>query len=278
MKIRLWSVSSVLLLAGAALVAPSPAKAQQQATNSGPSKYLYLSSVSVKPGSLEPFIKLQQEEIAAMRAAKAPGHFLAMEQITGSGLVLFGEGFDSFAGIQKTHEEVWSNKQLAATLRSDNGAQDALTREEHDSIYAYRKSLSLHDDQSLEDMRFMRIWFVEVKPGHNADFENIAKTEVKALGSEADVHWAVFEKMYGQGSDRVYLVVTPMKSLADVDTMIANRHKIREMVGEGLVHLVTTAEGKSISMSEDDLFVLAPKLSYVSDAWLTDSPDFWGEK
>ena len=180
MKSCLGSAWLVVAVTVTALVSVPMMRAQQKSQN-GPSKYLYLSSVSVKPGSMGQFAKLQQEEIAAMREAKAPGHFLMMDQITGSNLLIFTEGFDSFAEMQKIHEEVWSNKQLAATLRSDNASQGALTREEHDSVYVYRKSLSLHEDRSLEDMRFMRIWLVKVKPGHNADFENIAKAEAKAL-------------------------------------------------------------------------------------------------
>ena len=124
----------------------------------------------------------------------------------------------------------------------------------------------------------MRMFVVKVKPGHSADLGNIAKAEAKAQASDADAHWAVFEKIYGQGSGSTYLVATPMKSLADVDTMIANRHKTRAMVGEGLTELVMSAEENSISMSESDLFAFAPKMSYVPDSWLTASPDFWGKQ
>lgn len=277
MKNRLGSGMFVALLMLIVLAAAPAAQAQQKSQN-GPSKYLYLSSITVKPGSMGRFQNLQQEEIAALREAKAPGHFLTMEQITGSGMLISVYGFDSFADLQKMHDEIWSNKELASKLKANNAERGALAREVHDSIYMYRKDLSLHADQSLEDMRFMRMALIEVKPGHSADLEDIAKAEVKAQASNADGHWAVFEKIYGQGSGRVYLVATPMKSLSDVDTMIANRHKTREMVGEGLGDLVMSVEGKAISMSENDLFAFAPKMSYAPDSWLTASPDFWGKK
>lgn len=277
MKNRLGSLMFVASLMLVALSAVSVAQAQQQSQN-GPSKYMYLSTLSVKQGSMAEFTKLEQERIADLRAAKAPAHFFTMEQITGSEMLISISGFDSFADLQKHHDEVHGNEQLLSKLRANSTARGALVREVHDSIYRYRKGLSLHEDKSLESMRFMLMWVVRVKPGHSADFENIAKTEAKALGSEEDVHWAVFEKMYGQGSGRVYLVATPMKSLGDVDARIANRHKMRDTVGEGLVHLVMSAESQSISMSEDDLFAFAPKMSYVPDSWLTASPDFWGKK
>lgn len=277
MKNRLGSwmiVASLLLVALAAL----PVAQAQRRNFNGPSKYLYLGTVSLKPGSMGRFTSLEQARIAELRGAKDSRYFFTMEQITGSNMLISLAGFDSFADLQKAHDQIYANAQLAEKLEDNGTTRGALIREVHDSIYMFRKDLSLHSDQSLEDMRFMRMSVIEVKPGHNADLENIAKAEVKAQGSNADVHWAVFEKIYGQGSGRVYLLVTPMKSLSEVDTMIANRQKSREMVGEGLRHLVMSVEGKSISMSESDLFAFAPKISYVPDSWLKASPDFWGKK
>lgn len=277
MKSRLGIVMFVASLMLFALAAVPAAQAQQQGEN-GPPKYIYLSTVSLKPGAMAQYRKLEETRIADLRAAKAPGHFWMMGQITGSGMLISIAGFDSFAEMQKDHHEVWSNVELASQLTANDTARGPLVRESHDSIYMFRKDLSLHADQSLVDMRFMLMWVVRVKPGHYADFENIAKAEAKAMGSEANVHWAVFEKMYGQGSGSTFLVATPMKSLGDVDTRIANRQKMRDMVGVGMGHLVMSMEGKAISMSESDLFAFEPSMSYVEDSWMKDSPDFWGKK
>lgn len=277
MKDRLGSLMFVASLMLVALAAVPLAQAQRQSFN-GPSKYLYLSTVSLKPGSMGRFTSLEQARVAELRAAKDSRYFFTMEQITGSNMLISLAGFDSFAALQKAHDQVHANAALVSKLQDDSITRGALVREVHDSIYMFRKDLSLHSEQSLQDMRFMRIAMIEVKPGHNSDLESIAKAEAKAQDSNADAHWAVFEKIYGQGSGRVYLVATPMKSLSEVDTMIANRQKTREMVGEGLTDLVMSMEGRSVSMSESDLFAFAPKLSYVPDSWLTESPDFWGKK
>lgn len=278
MKICLSNILSVVLAAGALFVAAPMATAQQKSDNAVP-KYIYLQKLSLEPGMSEQFAKLEQAEVTALRAAKAPGYFYAMGQITGESRLIFFEGYDSFAQMQQTYEQVKSNAKLAAMLRQDDAAQAAMVRSEKDSIFVYRKGLSLHADQSLEDTRFMLIWRVEVKPGHEAEFENIARAEAKALASQPNVHWTVWEKMYGQGSENTFLVVSTMKSLSEIDTMIANRDKTRGMVGKGLVTLVISAESEAVlPSSEENLFALAPKMSYAPDAWLTDSPDFWSEK
>lgn len=277
MKNRLGSTLFVVLL-GVLTLSMMPAAQAQQKSQNGPAKYLYLSAISLKPGSMGQYIKIEQSRVADLRSAKAPGHFLTMEQITGSGMLISVMGFDSFADLQKMHDQIWSNKDLIAKLHANSASKGALIRESHSSIYMYRKDLSLHANRSLEDMRFMRIWIVQVKPGHEEDFENVAKAEAKAQGADADVHWAVFEKMYGRGSGTTYFVATPMKSLGQVDTMIANHHKMHEMVGEGLSHLVMSMEGKAIWKSEADLFAFSSHMSYVSNSWLEASPDFWGKK
>ena len=35
---------------------------------------------------------------------------------------------------------------------------------------------------------------------------------------------------------------------------------------------------QTVESSESDLFAMVPQISYVPDAWLTASPDFWGKK
>lgn len=277
MKNRL-SIAKLLASLMLVVLAAAPAAQAQQQGENGPPKYIYLSTVSLKPGAMAQYRKLEEQRIADLRAENSTGHFWTMEQITGSGMLVSVMGFDSFADLQKGHEQVWSNAELASKLEANNAARGSLVRETHDSIYSYREDLSLHADQSLVDMRFMRMSVIRVKPGHRADFENIAKAEAKAQGSDADVHWAVFEKMYGEGSGSTFIVATPMKSLEDVDTMIANQQKVQDMVGEGMGQMVSSMQGKITSMSESDLFAFEPRMSYVEDSWMTASPDFWGKK
>lgn len=277
MNLRWSGVLSLAILVGAAWIAAPMSMAQEQSQN-GPPNYVFAQDLSLKPGSTAEFVKLQQEEVTAMREAKAPGYFEAMGQLTGTGRLSFIEGYDSFAEGQKEHEQVMSNTQLAATLKTDNEAQDALVRNEYDSVYKFRRSLSLHSDQSLVNMRFMDVDVVHVRPGHIEEFESIAKAEAKALASDANVHWAVFQKIYGEGSGDTFIVSVPMKSLSEIDTMIANRKEHRDTAGEGLVHLVQAAEANTILSADDNLYVFSQKMSYVPDAWLSASPDFWGKK
>jgi hypothetical protein len=44
------------------------------------------------------------------------------------------------------------------------------------------------------------------------------------------------------------------------------------------MQLMRELGSQTVESSESDLFAIVPQISYVPDAWLTASPDFWGKK
>ncbi len=279
MKIRLGSVLMLGLFVGVATSAAPLARAQQETEHKGPSKYLYVTNVGVKPGMSDAFAKAIEKRNDDLREAKDPSHFLGMVPITGSERTIFLDGFDSFADLQKVHDEMMANAKLQSQRHASEESVGGMLRNEYTSIYRYRKSLSLHtEDVKLENERFMRVLLFHVRPGQEKAFESLAKMEVKALASNTDYHWAVFEKMYGLGSDSTFVVLEPMKSLAHEDTMIANEKNVRKALGDPAMTMIRAVESKSVKSVEADLFAFSPQLSYVSEAWVKASPDFWGKK
>lgn len=247
---------------------------------SGPPKYLYVTNVELKAGGHNEFVKLESEENEALRTAKISAHHIGLWSITGNtNRVLFFSGYDSYADMQKTHEDIFSNATVAAVMDKDNAAEGALMIAHHGSIYKYDPELSLNPGAGLKDMRFMRIILFHVKSGQGEAFEHLVKEYVKAYAAALpQANWAVFEKMYGEGSGRTYMLATPMKSLGYVDGMQASGETFTTKTGPDLLALLR-AEGTSIIESnEADLFAFGSRISYVPDEWMTDSPDFWGKK
>lgn len=281
MKVRSRTAISVcLLLAGVALSHLPSALAQHEAGQvQGPSKYLFLTNVELKPGLEHLYAKAQGDEVQAMRTAKAPSHFIGMWGITGVDHVLYLHGFDAFADAQKEHEATYAMPKLMDQLNTSNAAQAAQIVTEHDSIYSYEKDLSLNTNLDLSKMRFMRILLFHVRSGHDDDFRRLAKQFVKAYQSSIpDARWAMFQKMYGVGSDNTYILVTPMASLGEVDAMLASDKKFTDVVGEDQVKMLFNSVSAAVESSEEDLFAFDPQLSYAPDSWLSSSPDFWGKK
>ncbi|MGA2730578.1 MAG: hypothetical protein ABSE96_22420 [Terracidiphilus sp.] len=281
MRYRFNSTAALCLFLAGLTLSPAPmAEAQHEAGQAqGPSKYLFLENDELKPNTSFAYAKSQGEEVQAMREAKAPEHFVGMWGITGANHVLFLHGFDSFADLQKGHEDTFSLPKMIDTLKTAEAGQAPLVASEHDSIYSYEKELSFNPNVDLSKMRFMRILLFHVRSGHDADFRRLAKLFAKAYQSTLpEARWAMFQKMYGVGSDNVYILVTPMESLAVADAMVSGDKKFSEGVGEEQLQTLMKGLDAAVESSESDLFAFDAQLSYVPDSWITSSPDFWGKK
>jgi hypothetical protein len=280
MKIRNGSVIPLCVLAGLTL-SPAPAALAQQAAApaQGPSKYLFLENVELKPAQSFPYAKAQGDQVQAERAAKAPGHYIGMWSITGADHVLYLEGFDSFGDMQKEHEATWAMPKMVDAMKTNSTAQAATIATEHSSIYTYEKDLSFNANLDLSKMRFMRIILFHVRSGQDAEFRHLAKLFVKGYQSTLpEAHWAMFQKAYGVGSDNTYILATPMESLSVVDDMVGGDKKFSDGVGEDQLATMYKGLDAAVESSEADLFAFDPQLSYAPDAWLASSPDFWGKK
>lgn len=280
MKLHIGSTGPLcLLLVTFSLSTVSAALAQHEAGQvQGPSKYLFLRDVVLKPEQNDAFAKLETEEVQALHTANAPGHYLGMWAITGPNHLLFTMGFDSFADLQKNHEATMAMSKLMDTLKTDNAAEASLVADRHSSIYKYDEELSLRAPVDLARMRFMRIILFHIRSGHRQDWEHLVKLLMKAYDAIPEAHWATFEKIYGVGSDDTYILVTPMAALSDVDSMIDNGKKFRESTGEDQLDALRKQLSADVESSESDLFALGPEISYVPESWLSASPDFWGKK
>lgn len=280
MRFRFGSaVCLCILFAGLAINPAQSAFGQHEAGKTdGPSKYLFVTNVELKPEQSSAYAKLETDEIQAMRAAKAPSHYLGMWSITGVTHVLFLHGFDSFAELQKNHEDTIAMTKLEDTIKADSTLEAPLIAERHASVYSFEKDLSLNAHLDLSKMRFMRIIVFHVRSGHDEDWKHLVKIISKAYESSIpEAQWAMFRKMYGVGSDNTYILVTPMESLSIVDGMQGDK-RFHDAVGDDRLAMIQASADAAVESSESDLFAFGPEISYAPDSWLTASPDFWGKK
>lgn len=280
MRYRFALTAALCLLAGITFTGTRWARAQQEAGQAHtPSKYLYVENVELKPEQSAAYAKIENDEIEALRAAHAPSHYLGMWAITGSTRTIYIHGFASFADLQREHDETVAMSKLGDTLRADDAQESSLVAAQHSSIYSYEKDLSLGDPIDLSKMRFMRIILFHVRSGHDPDWNHLVKLYIKAYKSAIpEARWAMFEKMYGVGSDNTYMLATPMESLSVVDDIHDSSKKFADAVGEDQLHALRSGLDAAVESSESDLFAFDAKISYVPDSWITSSPDFWGKK
>lgn len=94
--------------------------------------------------------------------------------------------------------------------------------------------------------------------------------------TEPDAHIAVFSEAYGWENGGVWIIVHPMKSLAEVDSMNASNDKFRQNVSD-YAHYQELL-GTVLESSQNNIYAFDPAMSYVSDDWVNADPAFWNKK
>lgn len=282
MKFRVVSHAALCLLCtGLFLSTASAARAQQEhqpGQVQGPSKYLFLSNVITKPEMMGSFVQTENTEVQALREANSPVHYLGMVAITGAPRAVFFAGYDSFAEMQKDHDQNAGNAKLQDALKAGDASEAADVAQSTRSIYEYREDLSHNAPVDLSTIRFFDITIYHVRSGHHQDWVHLVKLYGKAFSSDPEARWATFEKDYGPGSDNTFIIVTPLTSLAGVDKEMLDGSNLPKTMGADQLQMIRELGAQTIESSESSLFAVSAKMSYVPESWLSASPDFWGKK
>ena len=253
----------------------SLAAAQEQ----GPPKVLTIIREFVKPGKAGMVHeKTESAFVQAFARAKWPTHYLAVTSLSGKQRALFLIGYDSFAVWEKDSQAAEKNAALSAALDRAGMADGELLSGIDGGTFVYRADQSLRAGTvEIGKMRYFEISSFHVKPGHAKDWDEAVKLVTAAYEKMPEVHWAVFEAIYGAPSG-TFLVFTPMQSLSEVDKALARDKAFEAAMGEAGMKRLGELSREAIEYSEGNLFQFAPKMSYVSDDWVKADPDFWKPK
>jgi hypothetical protein len=278
MNIRFALSAAVCCLVAGVAFCSARTHGQDQPAIRPPQKYLYVSNESIKPRMVDSVIETESSKAQAARESNSPIHYLGMTSFTGAQRALFFAGFDSFADMRKERGQETSDPKLQAAIKADNTAEAAMLSVFTGSIYKFRDDLSLNAALDISQERFFDITLFHIRSGHDQDWEHLVKLYAKAYSSIPNSHWAMFEKLFGEDSDKTFILVTPIKSLAEEDQFMIDGDSLPKTVGEDQLQLMREMGSETVESSESDLFVISPQISYVPDAWITASPDFWGKK
>ncbi len=274
------SVALGLLFAGLSFAGLGTTAAQGQASGvTPPPKVLVIQREILKPGKGgATHQKSESAFVQAFTQAKWPEHYLGMDSLSGKSRSLFLIGYDSFADWQKDTDATQKNATLASALDSAQAADGELLSSYESSTWIYREDYSLRAPVKLGEMRYMEINHFRVRAGHHQDWDALVKMYVNGYEKVPNAHWAVFEEMYGAESGGAYIVVTPMKSLAEVDQGQADSKQFMAAMGADQMKKAEDLAAATIEWSESNVFMINPKLSYAADSWVKADPAFWGQK
>ena len=201
-----------------------------------------------------------------------------MTSLSGKQRALFLTPYASFDAWQKDNEAVAKNGALSGALDRAGMADGDLLDTMDQGVFLFREELSLHPKSDLSPMRFMEAFLVHVRPGHGNEWNEIVKM-VKAGYEKGvpDAHWGCFEEAYG-GDGGTYLFLTGRKSLAELDRVDDDNKKFEAAMGKDDLKKLDELWGAAVESSQQQLFAVNPRMSYVADEWIKSDPDFWKPK
>jgi hypothetical protein len=271
-------LTGLLLGCGLLFGGLSTVAAQQMADGAmPPPKVLQVIREFLKPGkSGSPHEATESGFVKAFQAAKWPTHYLAVDSMTGSPRSLFFVAYDSFGAWEKDSMATQHDAALSAALDRAAIADGALLESSESSVFVYRDDYSLRAPINIPLMRYFEIQRFKIRPGHEKEWDTLVKMYVTGYEKTVpNAHWTTYQSAYGADNGGVYIVVTPMKSAAEVDQNFADSKKFMGAMGEDWMKKAGDLAAACIESSQDNLFLFNPKLSYVSDDWIKADPAFW---
>lgn len=255
------------------------ARAQETAKVPPPPKVLVIDIEWLKPGrGGSGHQKTENAFILANQKAKVPIHYLALEALSGPPRSLFFFSYDSFAAMEKERQQEMSDTALTADIDRAYAEDGELLSSTARNIFTLRDDLMAEPGVAIATMRYMQITRVTVRPGHQADWEEY----LKMLRSNLDKmqpgrHVALYQSAFGWENGGIWLLITPMKSLSEVDEANANSAKFIQNMGDTNMKRYRELAGLAIESSQRNLYAFNPEMSYVQDEWVTADP-FWKRK
>ena len=246
----------------------------------GPPKVLVIMREFLKPGkSPSQHLKTESAYVAAMTAAKWPTYYFAMDSMSGAPRSLFFTGYDSFEAWEKDTDAQAKNATLSAALDRAYIADGELLSSYDSSTYVLREELSLRPPADISHMRYFEISRFVARPGHEKEFEDLAKMYVGGYEkSSPDANWATFQSMYGTENGGVYLVISPLKSLAETDRGFTDSKQFMAGMGEDGMKKLAEMTASAIASSQTNIFRINPRISYPHPAMIQANPTFWKPK
>ncbi|HXU36447.1 MAG TPA: hypothetical protein VN937_08795 [Blastocatellia bacterium] len=252
---------------------------RQITSQSTPPKVIQITHEDIKPGRETEHERLEAAYVAAFRRAEWPVHHLGMTSVSGSSSAWFLSSYASFEDFEAVQQKLSKDPQMLREFDRLSALDAEFRTAQRDIVAEYREDLSNEPMINISLQRYMTIKTVRVRPGHEADFEEVRRI-VKSGYRKANVdeHSIVYHVVAGE-MDGTYLIFYPMKSLAEA---YAGRDiygtSIQYAFDEQVTKRVRELASAAILSTETGVFAFNPTLSYVSHEFAAGDPMFWTPK
>jgi hypothetical protein len=264
---------SVLLVLGPATLAT--AQSPMPAGPGSPPPIIQRFREMVKVGHADAHEANERAWAGAYARTKLPLYSIAMTSMSGPNDAWWLSGWQSFKQFDDANAALAQNKEFQAAV-SQYSAKDAeYVSDGVASLWALRQDLSYRDTVDWSKIHAYQMITVRARPGHDGDFKQIAlKIRATHQAAGTGAHWAMYQGMMGV-PDGTYLIIIPLKSVADIDAGMKEDAQFAKTLGEAGGKELDKLSSDGIISVETNLFAVSAKMSYVSEDWHVADADFW---
>ncbi len=247
--------------------------------STAPPKYALLVHQEFPAGKAAARQKLSTEISRDFDRLKIPNCWIEMEAWTGTPNALFFDAFDSYEQMEKAHDFLADGYAKHPELARGSQAIAELMTSMKTVVAIKRGDLGYHVDRiNLSKVRYMRIVIAHIRPGHENEFTESFKTLAAAYEKiNSPNPWMVYQVDTGIPRP-TFLVIVPMRELAEMDKLLANATAVRGAEGEAGVNRIQEITREVYESSEVQLYVVSPQMSHVSPAFAAGDSAFWIQK
>ncbi|MCA1632601.1 MAG: hypothetical protein LC802_02510 [Acidobacteria bacterium] len=260
-----------------------------RAQTSGPSKVILIEREELKPGKFEEHLRESNNfarMLAHARTVNEPSYVrVGMSPIAGNANeVLYLYTFDSFAQWAQSQRDIerWMTKPgpMRTFFERVTGPPqqgEDLHTSVRSMVASFNPMLSHNPRASLAKARYLSVSTFRVKPGHYGDFIRATQMYKGALGKmKGDHHFAVYEVM-GGGRDGMFLILSSMESLAEMDQQMAAGDEFPKAMGEKLDDFERLVSA-TLDPSDTVIYAINGRMSNPPEEFIKADPTFWSQE
>jgi hypothetical protein len=260
----------VTCLLGAIVIvvaAAAPARAQ----GPGPAKVIRIVREEIKPARGAAHARAEEAYVRAAAASKVPAYWVGLSTITGPSEAWFLSSYESYEALEKENDALLTVGKMMEAADEGDAQFRTGTRVYHAELNA---DLSYRMRPSLQDMRYVSVAIVRVKPGYGREYIELRKALTAAHAkANVDEHWAFYEVTSGAPMG-TYLIFFGSSTMKDEDTD-PHTQAYRDVVGDEGRAKAEAFNRAGLQAVDTMTMEISPQMSHVPAAWVSARPNFW---
>jgi hypothetical protein len=194
---------------------------------------LLLYRADLIPGKEAAYTQTEADIVRGYANAKIPAYWLALQSATGSPHVLYFNGFDTFAAIERAGTDVAEGLNTYPEIASlQQKLQEFVTATR--TIMAFRRDdLSYHLNKiDLAKARYVRVSIFQLRPGYEDEFADAFRARARIHETnDIEAPWMIYQVHSGLTLP-AFLEFQPMDSLGEIDDALDRERRGRRASGE----------------------------------------------